>query len=115
MSLVPFGAAAWYLDELLYGEKLNSTPIINPFFEISAGRSGSTQLGHYLSEDPDLIYPPQAYLVYPYLWFWKLMEMTAGKFISKESLNNKIVEGVCPEFLERHGLDYFFFFLFFLN
>ena len=95
--------SAWYLDEFLYGKQLDATPILNPLFEISAARSGSTQLGHYLSEDPDLIYPPQAYVIMPYLWFWKLMEVTLGRVISKKWVNDKIISGVPKEFLERHG------------
>ena len=39
----PVLGLAWFLDELLFGRVLNSTQVIAPLIEISAGRSGSTQ------------------------------------------------------------------------
>lgn len=48
----PVLGLAWFLDELLFGKVLNSTQVVAPVIEISAGRSGSTQLARYLEDDP---------------------------------------------------------------
>ncbi|NNL66971.1 MAG: hypothetical protein HKP30_12060, partial [Myxococcales bacterium] len=56
-ATVPLWGTAWLLDELLYGRALRATPIVAPLIEISAARSGSTQLARYLEEDPHLVAP----------------------------------------------------------
>ena len=56
-ALVPISGLAWLMDELLYGKSLNSLKIDVPFFVVSGGRSGSTQMVRYLEQDPDLIAP----------------------------------------------------------
>ena len=43
------------LDECIYGRKLRETPLVAPLIEISAGRSGSTQIARYLEEDERLV------------------------------------------------------------
>mmetsp|Transcript_6315 Transcript_6315/g.9581 ORF Transcript_6315/g.9581 Transcript_6315/m.9581 type:complete len:483 (-) Transcript_6315:73-1521(-) len=106
---LPLAIFAWHLDEFLYGNQMNDAKVVNPLFEISAGRSGSTQLGHYLTEDPDLLFPPQVCVVMPYIWVWKLIEKTVGTYLtdrfSKKWVNDTIIEGIAPEFVERHEFD----------
>mmetsp|Transcript_6255 Transcript_6255/g.9471 ORF Transcript_6255/g.9471 Transcript_6255/m.9471 type:complete len:480 (-) Transcript_6255:30-1469(-) len=105
IASVPYSMFAWYLDEFLFGKKMDEQKVDDPFFEISAGRSGSTQLGHYLSEDPDLMFTPHICVMFPYMWLWKLMEMTAGKCVTKEWVNDQVLSILPPEFLERHEIN----------
>lgn len=93
---------AWLIDEVLYGKQLAQVEIKNPFFVISGGRSGSTQITRYLEEDPNLIAPNILMCMFPYLWLWKLMPYTLGLFLTKDQVREKIV-GIMPkEALERH-------------
>ena len=50
--LVPVWGLAWYLDELWFGRALAQVAIVAPLFELSAARSGSTQLARYLGGRP---------------------------------------------------------------
>ena len=53
----PLVGVAWLLDELLYGRALNAMSVKEPFFVISAGRSGSTQITRYLNRTKDWLRP----------------------------------------------------------
>jgi hypothetical protein len=104
---IPFGALAWYTDEILYGSKLDSVKVDAPLFVMSAGRSGSTQVTLYLEEDPNLVAPNISQSMAPFLWLWKLVPTTVGCFITKEMVRRKLQEIMPPEMLERHEGDPF--------
>jgi hypothetical protein len=104
---IPVRGAAWLLDELLYRRRLDAIEVRAPLFEISAGRSGSTQLARYLEDDASLAAPSFLLSVFPYLWLWRLAPATAGRWISKERLRHWIEARLPPEFVERHEGDPF--------
>jgi len=102
----PIGLA-WQLDALLYGAALRATPVVAPLIEISAARSGSTQLARYLEDDPHLAAPSVLQALFPYLWLWRLVPPTIGRFFTPDQVRHKI-ESVMPlEFLQRHEGDPF--------
>jgi hypothetical protein len=105
--LIPVKGLAWLLDEILYGRALDSTPMVAPLIEISAGRSGSTQIARYLEADPGLVAPSLLQCLFPYLWLWRLVPHTLGRFVTKESVQRKIESILPPELLERHESDVF--------
>lgn len=105
--LTPVLGVAWFLDELLFGRVLNSTQVVAPLIEISAGRSGSTQLARYLEDDPRLVAPSLLLSLFPYLWLWKLAPFTVGRLVSPEALSRWLERQLPQEFLERHEGDPF--------
>ena len=105
--LVPVPGMAWFLDELLFGQVLDSTPIVAPLIEISAGRSGSTQLARYLEDDPRLVAPSLLQILFPYLWLWKLAPYTIGRIVSPDAFRRWLERQLPDEFLERHEGDPF--------
>jgi hypothetical protein len=107
VAVTPVWGLAWLLDELLYGRALDRTPIVAPLIEISAARSGSTQLARYLEQDPRLAAPSFLQSVFPYLWLWRIAPRTLGRFIDREAVRRKLESSVPPEFLERHEGDPF--------
>ncbi len=104
---IPFWGLAWLIDELLYGRELNATPVTAPLIEISAGRSGSTQIARYLEMDPHLAAPNILQAIFPYLWLWRLVPVTIGRFFTPDKVREKIFSMMTPEFLERHEADPF--------
>lgn len=107
VAVAPVWGLAWFLDELLYGRALNRTPLVAPLIEISAARSGSTQLARYLEQDPHLAAPSFLQSAFPYLWLWRMAPHTLGRFIDREMVRRKLETSVPPEFLERHEGDPF--------
>lgn len=107
LAVVPVWGLAWSLDELLYGRALDRTPLVAPLIEISAARSGSTQLARYLEQDPQLAAPSFLQSIFPYLWLWRIAPHTLGRFIDREAVRRKLESSVPPEFLERHEGDPF--------
>ena len=103
----PVLGLAWFLDELLFGRVLNSTQVIAPLIEISAGRSGSTQLARYLEDDPRLVAPSLLQSLFPYLWLWKLAPYTIGRILSPDAFRRWLERQLPQEFLERHEGDPF--------
>ncbi len=103
----PVFGLAWQLDELLYGRALDDTPVVAPLFEVSAARSGSTQLARYLEEDPRLVAPSFLQTSFPYLWLWRLAPATVGRFVTAEQVRDAITSRLPPEFLQRHEGDPF--------
>lgn len=68
----PVHGVAWFLDELLF-PGYHKMEIKEPIFFITAPRSGSTQLGHYIEDDKEnFIIPTIAEGMIPYIWVWKL-------------------------------------------
>ncbi len=98
---------AWFLDELIFGKVLNSTQVVAPVVEISAGRSGSTQLARYLEDDPRLVAPNLLQSLFPYLWLWKLAPYTIGKLVSPDAFRRWLERQLPPDLVERHEGDPF--------
>jgi hypothetical protein len=106
-ALIPVDGGAWLLDELLYGRRLDAVTVEAPLFEISAGRSGSTQLAHHLEDDPALAAPTLLQSVFPYLWAWRLAAATLGRVLPPARVTAALHARLPPEFLERHEADPF--------
>jgi hypothetical protein len=107
VACIPVWGLAWSLDELLYGRGLDRTPVKAPLLEISAGRSGSTQLARYIMEDSRLAAPSLLQFSFPYLWLWKLAPRTIGRIFTPERVHQMIEKKLPPEFLQRHEGDPF--------
>jgi len=105
--LVPLPGLAWLLDEVLYGRRLDAVPLEAPLFEVSAGRSGSTQLARYLEDDPRLAAPSLLLAMFPYLWLHRLVRSTVGRFVSVDAVRRKIESTLPKPFVERHEVDPF--------
>ena len=105
--LIPVPGLAWFLDELLYGSALNRINITEPLFVISAARSGSTQITRYLEDDLRLTAPNILKTMFPYLWLWKLVPKTIGRFLSKDRVRELFQQVMPPELWERHESDPF--------
>lgn len=104
---LPFWASAWHLDELFYGRQLDAVELKAPLFEISAARSGSTQLARYLEEDPHLVAPSLLQAAFPYRWLWQLVRATLGRVVTPDWVRGKLEGALPPEFVQRHELDPF--------
>jgi len=103
--VIPIWGLAWILDQALYGRLLRETPVQGPLLEISALRSGSTQLARYLEEDPRLVAPNFLQSVFPYLWLWRLVPKTVGRFVTRQRVR-EATEALLPKaFLQRHETD----------
>jgi hypothetical protein len=105
--LTPVWGLAWLVDELLYGRAMDAMPVTAPLFIVSAGRSGSTQMGLYLEEDPQFAAPNLLQSMFPYLWLWRLAPRTLGHFLTADQVRAKIRAMMPPELLERHEGDPF--------
>jgi len=105
--LTPVLGLAWLVDEMLYGRTLDEVEVHAPFFVISAGRSGSTQITRYLEADPSLEAPNIIQCMFPYLWLWRLAPRTIGRLISPEKVRQRIQATMPPELWERHEADPF--------
>jgi len=106
LATVPWWGLCWMLDELLYGRALDATPLRAPLLEISAGRSGSTQLARYLEDDPYLVAPSLLQFSFPYLWMWWIAARL-GRWITPDQVRRRLEAMLPPEFLERHEGDPF--------
>lgn len=104
-ALVPLAGLAWYLDTLLYGRALREIRIVAPIYEISAARSGSTQLAHYLEDDPGIRAPSVLQTSYPYIWLWKLAAATLGRILNPDTVRKLVKRRFSEAFLQRHELD----------
>jgi hypothetical protein len=105
LAALPFWGLAWQLDELLYGRRLDAVELRAPLLEISAARSGSTQLARYLEDDPEIRAPAMLQFVFPYLWLWRLAPRTIGRFFTAARLRQQMEARLPREFLERHEAD----------
>lgn len=101
----PFLGLAWYLDLLLYGRALQATTIHGPFFEISAARSGSTQLAHYLEDDPHICAPNVLQSGLPFVWAWHLVPALLGRRFPEERVRELFLGMFERPYLERHEMD----------
>ena len=106
-ATVPLFGTAWLLDELLYGRRLREVRVTAPLIEISAARSGSTQLARYLEEDPHLVAPPMIHCLFPFLWAWRLVPRTLGRFVTAEQMRERMLRATPETMRERHEGDPF--------
>ncbi len=102
VATVPLFGVAWLLDEVLYGRQLRAVRVAAPLIEISAARSGSTQLARYLEEDPHLVATPLIQCMFPFLWAWRLAPRTLGRFITKEQVTERVLGSLPDSMRERH-------------
>ncbi|MFT4974714.1 MAG: hypothetical protein ACI8S6_000597 [Myxococcota bacterium] len=102
LALVPVVGLAWYLDEVLFGRRLDGTPIKAPLILLSAARSGSTQISHYLTEDPRLAAPSVMQIVWPYLWLWRIVAPTLGRVVPHAWPHALMDTMSSEEFIQRH-------------
>lgn len=98
----PLVGLAWYLDELLYGKQLDAVQVVEPIIELSAARSGSTQMARYLEEDPRIVTSSLVESLFPFLWLWKIAPGTLGRVMTRERIEKANADFVGPLFLERH-------------
>lgn len=98
---------SWMLDELLFRRELAENPVEAPLLEISAWRSGSTQLAHLLEEDPNLAAPCMLQAMAPYLWLWRLVRAVFGPWLAPEVVTRFLAARQSPDFLQRHEFDPF--------
>lgn len=103
----PFLGILWFIDELLYGRALDELSVEEPFFVISGGRSGSTQISRYIEEDPNLVAPNILQLMFPYLWLWRLAPKTIGRMVTPDKVRQMIQATMPAEMWERHEADPF--------
>lgn len=95
---------AWLWDEILWGRQLRQVQIVKPIFEISAARSGSTQLARYLEDDPRIVSPNTLQATIPYLWSWRFAPWL--KRVLPPDFLDKLSHAVLPaEHHERHEVD----------
>lgn len=106
-TLLPVWGLAWMADEVAFHNALNNNPVVSPLIEISAGRSGSTQLARYLEDDPHLVAPSLLQTLFPYVWLWVLVSKTVGRIVPPGRVQQLIRSRLPPELLERHELDVF--------
>ena len=107
LFLVPFWGLAWYIDELIYGRQIRAVKVERPLFELSAARSGSTQMAHYLEDDPHIATPMMLQAFFPFLWLWKIAPYTIGKIFTVEKVRHMYEVSTPPAFLQRHEADPF--------
>jgi hypothetical protein len=105
VALTPWWGLCWQVDEALYD--LDAVDVRAPLFEISAGRSGSTQLARHLEDDPALAAPNLLQALFPYLWLWRLLPRTLGPVISEATVRRRVEGLFPPELRDRHELDPF--------
>jgi hypothetical protein len=106
-ATIPLFGVAWLLDDLLYGRRLREVAVTAPLIEISAGRSGSTQLARYLEEDPRLVAPAMLQCFFPYLWAWRLAQRTLGRLVTPEQVRERVLGSMPAPMRERHEADPF--------
>lgn len=99
-----FFGLAWLMDEALYGPALQRVRLVAPLFEISAARSGSTQLSRYLEDDPHLCAPSVLQESLPFVWLWRLAPLLAP--LAPPGWDQMLAHRMMPrEHHERHEVD----------
>lgn len=101
VARVPFVGLAWLADEVLWGRRLDAVVIAAPLIEISAARSGSTQLARYLEGDPTLAAPSALQMFLPWMWLWRLARWL-GRGVDRERLNERVHARLPRAFAQRH-------------
>ena len=106
LFLVPAHGLAWYLDEVIFHRALRDTPVRAPLLNMSAARSGSTQLARYLEADPALAAPSTVQILFPYLWLWRLAPLFSN-LITAAHVRALFKARFPEEFHQRHEGDPF--------
>ncbi len=99
-----FMGFAWLLDELIWGRDLQRVRVIEPIYEISAARSGSTQLARYLEDDPHLCAPNVLQETFPFIWLWRIAPFFE-RFLPHGWLEKMGHKMLPAEHHERHEVD----------
>lgn len=107
LAVAPVFGLGWMADPILYGRRLRAIRVEAPLFELSASRSGSTQLARYVEEDPRVVAPSALQFGFPYLWLWRLAAGPLGGLVSRAWVERTLAASFPPEWLERHELDPF--------
>jgi hypothetical protein len=111
LCVVPVEALAWWLDELLEGGELDAVELREPIFELSAARSGSTQLARYLEDDPSIASPTVAQTFLPYRWAWRLADWLLPPGPRRQRwaarMERWATASLPPEHHQRHEFDLF--------
>ncbi len=102
LALVPVRGLAWYLDEVLYGRTMEQQAIVAPLILLSAARSGSTQISHYLEEDLRLAAPTVLQIFFPYLWLWRIVYPLFARHLSPARAKELLDAISSEEFVQRH-------------
>ena len=102
LEISPFLGLCWFMDDIFFAS-YKKRKIKTPLFEISAARSGSTQIAHYIEEHPDILIPSVLQIAFPYIWAWKLAPLLKGIFTEERllAIQKKVVR---EQFLQRHEL-----------
>lgn len=101
----PLPGLAWLLDELLEGAALDRVRIVAPIFELSAARSGSTQLAHIIEQDPRVVAPSLARMLVPYRWAWRLCRWPLVARHVLPRAEAAFLRLMPAEYIARHELD----------
>lgn len=104
-ATAPVKGLAWMMDDILYRRELAAHRVEAPLFEISAWRSGSTRLGHLLSDDPGLAAPNVLQILAPYLWLWRLARWVLGRRVDRDAIARRMRASIPAAFAERHEID----------
>jgi hypothetical protein len=103
--ILPLPGLAWLLDELLEGRAFDAVKLRAPILEISAARSGSTQLARSIEADPRVCAPSLVQILLPYRWLWRLQRRFAPGLLEPSRLLAFVHARVPPAYLARHELD----------
>lgn len=104
-AMVPWQGLAWWLDEALDRRALDRTPVTAPVFELSAARSGSTQLARYLEDTPGVVAPSVLQTLFPYRWLWRVARATLAGRVDLDRVRARFASSLPAAFVERHELD----------
>ena len=85
LLLGPGLGLAWFVDEIFFS-RYKREKLVQPLFQISAARSGSTQMNHYLEQNPQIVAPMFIQQVLPFLWLWKIAPRTIGRLFTEERI-----------------------------
>jgi hypothetical protein len=104
--LEPIWGIAHAVDELLYKKALAKIEVKAPLIELSAMRSGSTQVARYLEEDPSILAPSALQIRFPWIWCWRVCEFLARCLSIDSNWFIKQLQSAVPlEFLQRHEFN----------
>ena len=86
LTNAPLVGVCWFIDELLF-PSYHKVDMKDPIFLISAARSGSTQLAHYIEEDKEnFISPTLREGLCPFIWMWRL-KFSVKNFSTAKTVN----------------------------
>jgi len=103
----PVNGVCWFLDELFY-HSYHNTDIKNPVFLLSAYRTGSTQMGDYLTDDKENFITPMVIEgMFPYIWVWRLVFPVMKILGLDRCIETRLSSTYGEEFRKRHNFYLF--------